>query len=846
MGTHGFDIVAAAIAAGASVLALALVRRARNRRRNGGMETPADVRPPAPQGLEQTEKAAKAAAPGATPASPAPNAAATVENGGAVPSANEPRPFPRSSASPDQPFDDDDLDAIVDYLEHEDEGDSDGGDVPEDAGQNGEANEGEKVDLLDMERLARRLSRNPRPWAVLKRIARLYRPDLGSEDNFDADAIRAYLARGLREAGILDPDAHLPRVVVVYTGRSKTFYLRVVDDTVAWADMLRVLATEGALNRALFAWEHFRKHAQGTMEPEEVTIEDCYRFNQALASSICAQLGSTPIPRASMSDVMGEWGVRQTISAGIETFRLPLRLTAQFRVNLMGGDAAIVCSFVPAAAQPASVYSPELGRIVRCSAQMRDRLAADYAQRCALLLAAHAFRSSRRICHAFVAVTLETPSHHTCLLSGDVSREQLRELDLSEDFDAAEVCARLGVRCPTINGRLSGTEQGFELDSERFCPRGRYESVDLSSRVLPSFEARLLGVDHVSEMSINESARRELMAQRVVRELGGSTERSVRRILRLTENDADPTVVEAGKRCTRHIIEGSLSTADQLAFVEDFVEGDELSRGCDRATDLLQQGKASEAIEVLCDLLAPIDALDTYRDGDGRTWRQFMSYVSRTLYNRLMATEGEKTQLVPDAYYGAQLLMSSALLERGRVEEALAFARRAQELDPLDMAAMLRIVRCHELLDDNEAAAEELRGWLEVAFDPQGVGVGYYRLAYLEWQLGNIEVADACYQKAAVSRATCAGAAALELHALRALEGERPVEGNEVDEVLEAASVPLAPTERVIGVLVEAAQGSLDAEVFPVARSFATLLGSLTGDDVMNGVMESIEHEPDR
>ncbi len=48
------------------------------------------------------------------------------------------------------------------------------------------------------------------------------------------------------------------------------------------------------------------------------------------------------------------------------------------------------------------------------------------------------------------------------------------------------------------------------------------------------------------------------------------------------------------------------------------------------------------------------------------------------------------------------------------------------------MAAMLRIVRCHELLDDNEAAAEELRGWLEVAFDPQGVGVGYYRLAYLE------------------------------------------------------------------------------------------------------------------
>ena len=815
MSTHGFDIMAAAIAAGASVLVAALVRRARARRASLRMaantEKPANT-PPVPEGLAAAHESDAAEEPATV------GATQLVTATDAAPAASAPVSEQPHGAG-------DETKGLSPHLIEAEK-------------------EAEAIELLDMEELARQLTRDARPLATLRRIARSY--DASAADADEPDAIRAYLARGLAEAGINDPDAHLPHVVVVYTGRSKTFYLRVTDSTVAWADMLRVLAIEGALNRALFAWENFRKHADSGMDPSELTVEDCYRFNQALASSITAQLGSAPIRRASMSDVLGEWGVRQTISAGIETFRLPLRLTAQFRVNLMGGDAAIVCSFVPAEAQPSSVWSPELGRIVRASRQMREQMATDYAQRCALLLAAHAFRSSRRICHAFVAVTLDSPNHHTCLLSGDVSREQLRELDLSQEFDADKVCEQLGIRCPIENGRLTGTEQGFELDSERFCPRGRYESVDLSKRMLPSFEAQLLGAEHVCELSINENARRELMAQRVSRELGGSTERTVRRILRLTENDEDESVREAGKRCARHIIEGVLSPADLLAFVEDFVEGDELSRSCNRATHLLQEGKNAEAVEVLCDVLAPIDALDTYRDEGDDTYRQFMSYVSRTLYNRLLAAPGERTHLVPDAYYGSQLLMSSALLAQGRAEEALGYARRAQDLDPLDMAAVLRIVRCHEVLDDNEAAATELRHWLEVAFDPQGIGVGYYRLAYLEWQLGNLELADACYQKAAVSRATCSGAAALELHALRALEAGQGVESSEVDEVLEAAGVPLAPTEQVIGVLVEAAQASCDAEVFPVARSFAALLGSLTGDDVMNGVVESSEHEPDR
>ena len=754
-------------------------------------------------------------------------------------------------------------------------------------------------ELLDMDELAHTLLHADDAIAELKHLVgniRTKEAHVADGEGTAPDAVSSYLARSLDEAGLFATDADLPGVTVIRPSRSKTFYLRVDEAQVAWPDMVRVLAIEGALNRTLFAWEHLSAEAEdaeaaldaqalalkapedeqaddtdsaaipaGTAIPAETealastpndagdtpsagtpTIEDCYRFNQALVSSIAAQVGTDPIPHASMSDVMGEWGVRQSISAGIETFRLPLRLVASFRVNLMGGDAAIVTKFVPAGAQPASVWSEELGRIVPASHQMREMEATSYALRCVLLLASHAFRCSRRLCHVFVAVVLDTPTRHACLLTGDVAREALRELDLARSFDAVAACRQLGLTFKLRDGALTEVEQGFSLDDERFCPSTRYATVDLSSRLLPRFEANLLGATRVSDLAINENAHRSEVARELFRELTPSTEKNVREILGLTSRDSDPSVVDAGRRTARALIDGSLSDDDAYGMEDEFVDGDELTRACQRASQLLERNRAHEAVGVLTDALAPIDALDTYTDTDTVVWREFTSYVARTLYNRLLAKPGVTVRLVPDAYFGAQLLMATALMLDGKTEAALGFARRAQDLNPLDMSGTLRATRCLEILGRQDEAARELRHYLAYAFDPQGIGTCYYRLAFMEWHLGNLDVADACYQKAVVSRASCSGAAMLELQTMRAMTATKGVEPKQVEKVLEEADVPLAPTEKVVGVLVEAAQAATDAEVFPVARSFATLLGALSGDDVMHGVVNSLEREPDR
>lgn len=709
------------------------------------------------------------------------------------------------------------------------------------------------ADPLDMPAFGRRLTRSADPIAELKDFVRQTRaaetaqsgPQQDAlESNPAPDALSLYLARGLEEAGLLDTQAKFPAMTVVRPSRSKSFYLRVSTDEMPWGDYLRMLGIEGALNRALFAWEHLVKDADDSAEPP--SIEELYCFNQALATSITAQLGSEPISHASMSDFLGEWGVRQAIASGIESFRLPLRLTAHFRLNLMGGDAAIVASFVPAAAQPHSVYSAELDRVIEATSSMRERAATDYALRCALLLASHAFRCSKRLCHVFVAFTMDTPAHHVCVLSGDISREALREYDLSKQFDAEQVCRELGVHFELKDGGLQEIEQGFSLDSERFCPRTRYEAVDLSERILPRFEAMLLGANKVSDLAINENAHRDEVAQQVVRMLTGSTSKDVHRILELTQNDKDKTVQDAGRRLATRLIDGTLAESDTYALTQEFVFGDELTRACERALDLLNEDEPQAAADVLTDALAPLDALDVYADTDEVNWREFTSYVGRALYNRLFANEGAEVRLVPDSYYSAQLLQASAQIMLGRPDVALGFAQRAQDLNPLDMSAVLRTVRCYETKGDLEAASAELMRYLETAFDPNAIGACYYRLAYFQWQQGNTELADACYQKALTIRTPATMPAMIELQMMRLGGGTKPVKPDDVETIIDEAGIPLAPTELVTDVLIEAAQAATDAEVFPVARSFATLLGSLSGDDVMHDIASSIEHEPDR
>ena len=68
----------------------------------------------------------------------------------------------------------------------------------------------------------------------------------------------------------------------------------------------------------------------------------------------------------------------------------------------------------------------------------------------------------------------------------------------------------------------------------------------------------------------------------------------------------------------------------------------------------------------------------------------------------------------------------------------------------------------------------------------------------------------------------------------------------QIEEVLTANGIPLAPTEQTSELFYDCARASLDAEIFPVARNFARVMRAFNGDDIIEGLIRSLEDEPDR
>lgn len=698
---------------------------------------------------------------------------------------------------------------------------------------------------FDHDALVSSLTSTDDPIALLKLMVGQIRTREGQierdEAGTDVEApcgLELFFARSLEEAGLFSDDVELPPTKVVVPHRSNLFYLRTEGMELPYLAKLRIIQIEAALNRVHFA-------CTVLPDPDSITMEQAFVINARLASSICAQL-----PKAGNDKTgTGEWAVRQAIAVGIETLQMPFRLSVDYRVNMASGDVATSIELMPAGVFPASAYSETLGRVIPTTSEMRTRAATDYALRCGLLVAGHVFLCSPDIRHVCVAGVLDTPRTHSCLYSVDFDRERFESLDLGSVADPVAVYEGFQATMDHRDGALEPVTQSFSLEDERFCPALRYEPVDLSDRAITGDASRALGARHVRDLAIHEEARRESIADDMVRGLGASTEKNVRLILDLAGTDKDDDVRTAARRTVSKLIDGSLPEDNPVDVVEDFVAGDELTRSVEHAAGLLDSKRPREAAGAIEPRLDAIDRAGTYTDSPEVCWRSFHSYAGRALFNRMYPDQAARVRLVPDAYFDAHLLLSTAMLLCERPDRAYSHAMRCIELDPLDGRGFLRLARIHENNEDYASAIDDLKSLLRVAHDPEAVGVGYYRLAFMEWKSGNLLCARACYQRCMQFSSSMAAMAMVELRTLdlSSSEGADDLSSDEdVIGVLEAHDIPVAPTHQITDALTECAQAALDAEVFPVARNFTMLLGAFSGDDVVVDIMRSIEGEPDR
>ena len=701
---------------------------------------------------------------------------------------------------------------------------------------------------LDFAALSDQLVSAENPLLILKRfVADIHAREAEGTLAAKPCGLERYTARLIEEAGLHDTNVKLPAIEVLRPVTSRMVYLRCTEPHLPYLAKVRMIKLEAALNAARFATASL---------DEQATPEQAYRLNQGLARSIVAQSPALDEPPTldAGGQADGEWAVRYGISQAVETLQLPYRLVARYRTNVADGNVAIEFDYTPADAFPSSAYVEGLG-IVPTSGDMRQRAAADYALRVGLLLAASAFRCSERIQHVWVAAIHENAQHRTCYYSVDFDRWRFARLDLTDLGDLTETYRSFAPMLRYEDGWLRPVRQGFHLEQERFCPSRRYIPVSLSSRRLKGHVAEQLGCDHVSALAIEEADGRSAVASAIMMEMAPeddtkSTQRNVRTVMRLAGDDPDPTVRAAAERVVRGLVDGTLAQ-DAFAVGEEFIRGDALTRAVDRAKELLMRQQPLQARSALEPIISAMDTAGLYDDSPHVAYRYFNSYVERALYNRNMSEQGDSrtTMLVPDAYYEAHLILSIVSLMTDRHEEALAHAQRLATLAPLDARCRLHQVKCLEVLDREDEAVETLKDLLEQAHEPYGVGFAYYRMAYFQWKRGNVAAAQACYQSALRVLPMAVPMVAMELSVLYLQNPEvlsTELTEDELEETLQAEGIPVAPTERTSRVFLECAQAALDAEVFPVARNFANILGAFSVDDITAGVIRSLEDAPDR
>jgi hypothetical protein len=658
-----------------------------------------------------------------------------------------------------------------------------------------------------------------------------------------ATPLARYLAEELDSAHIMDVSASLGEVNAVFMPRNNSVFF-IPARELAFDERLQMLTVEALVNRVLIL-NRMRIVSDAT------TREEIERLALSLEQSCILQLPAT-FGHVSEEDVAtSEWDVRQALATGLETLVVPYRLEATFRVNVERGVAAY------------RITLPESELFTYATSEKEARqLASDYALRLGLLLAAYTYRVTASIQEVWVLGLTTRASETRCLYSAVFTREFIETRNLAAPFSPAELYTAASANFQLEDGILQAVIPTFTMRDPRLNPSWRRVTVENSTRRIPQEFAQTLGATCVSDLAIQESSRRERLAQELASQMTSSAQANVQILLeaqaREEAGEKDPLVLDATRRSIAHLIEGSWENREQEALLNEFAQGDELTQAVQEALAAMLKKDNHHAIEVLTHALYELDTAGLYFDSPAIpatasqpeepavAWRYFDSYANRTLYPHLRPDDtppGAELRLVPEPYFTAQLLLSSAYLCEHDYAHGLLPALRAQELSPLSTNAALRVARCYESLGELEMAHATLVELLEFAHDPETLGVAYYRLAFIAHRMEHDKLAAALYSRSLAFLSTISTQAKIELMDLEKRTGITLLP-QEVNSVIEAARIPLAPTQTVSHLLVECAKASVNAGIFPVAKQLTSLLCLLSGDDAMASMVDSFDEGP--
>lgn len=739
-------------------------------------------------------------------------------------------------------------------------------------------------------------------------------------------AIERFAAHVLRHSGLFDNAVTLPDLVFVRLNATGFFYIRSKQQAFAPEAKQYILRIEQALNAIVLIDQKLHEPqvkdagaSTNSMDACGLTNEEAYSYLQDYATNILtlskklrtsADARANADTRTDSTTNASEWAVRHFISYALETLALPIRLEANWRVNVAAGNIGLTFE-----APTQSLFPPFLTinkQLVKATPEMLNMCASAYTLRLGVLLASICFDASPQIQHVWIAAERKVHMQTQTLLSVDFDRARFENAYREDTSDLVGFYRAFVPSYSLENCSLQPTSPLFSLDEARFCPEARYGSMYDSTKKLNTAQAHALGCTHASHLAIEEDEKRaEIMRALVPKLLSCDQENAcshnVSVLMELANNTPDEAVRKACKRSAKSLIDGTLENTPG-AIAKAFVHGDELNVAVGRAVSACNKNDFTSCIEVLTPCLKAIDKQGLYQDSDLIKWRYFNNYIDRALYNkqyeqvelqqtirdvRLKALElkGPKLEnlsqslnfpslmnvdfsandgsgkgfgtrasasapsttqelslmLVPDAYYECLLGLSVAWAQLEHFDKALDYVARLIKIAPVDAQAHVQLIKCLMGLGHVKEAKAELYQYMEIAYAPEALALCYYQMSRIQIMENHKLAAEACLASAMHYMPHLSQIVQIEFPdgSTTDLKGFRDrLSKKELREILKTQDIPPAPTPEIKHFVYEGTKASIDAGLFGVAKNFASFLGILASDDVVMGIIRSIEKDP--
>ena len=378
------------------------------------------------------------------------------------------------------------------------------------------------------------------------------------------------------------------------------------------------------------------------------------------------------------------------------------------------------------------------------------------------------------------------------------------------------------------NGALHPVDAGFDLRDERFAPEGSQTPPESDERDFGPETARTLGTDTALGLSIQ---REDLLrrAERDLHRLASEDMPSVAKAqtaMRLIERIGDPELDAQSSALAGALIDGEDTPDLTLTLSED------LDRDRVKARDLLFSGRIEQAFEVAEDAVGRIDAMYARAGG---VPRYFNSYAERVIYNRMFATPGERTVLIPDNLFYAHMELSDVLGQIKGAHDAMDHLNMMVAYAPAYPLAHLKLALHMAQAEDWDSARAACLNALRVALDRDDAAFAYYRFAYAEWMQDRFDTAAAAY---IMSDHICSGRVPGLEGELQELVSRADSQCIRVPETVEEATfllavndLPVWPHTEAGDIVREAARLTVDEGMFVPARTLSVAAARMNDGD---------------